>query len=258
MDGVDERVGLLEPTPVDERSSGAGRGPEAPLYATMSTTRAMRYLSPDPVPDELIRSIIQAALWAPSGHNAQGEAFVVVTDRAMMARLAVLWRQVVGDFRGSWEAARFTIDDRSSRLTSDGVEYEQEHFETIPALIVACYDGREDDRRLNDPGLLVRLPRALGIRGAIRVLRHARTFGGRSEAASIYPAVENLLLAARAHGLGACLTTWHLLAEEEFKAILGIPRDVQTFAVIPIGWPLRAFGPVRRGPVETVIHRERW
>ena len=83
-------------------------------------------------------------------------------------------------------------------------------------------------------------------------------FAARSEAASIYPAVENLLLAARAHGLGACLTTWHLLAEDEIKAIPGIPKGVHTFAVIPLGWPLRPFGPVNREPVERVLHRDRW
>ena len=80
----------------------------------------------------------------------------------------------------------------------------------------------------------------------------------RTEGASVYPAVENLLLAARAHGLAACLTTWHLLTEDEFKEVLGIPKNVKTWAVIPIGWPLRRFGPIRRRPVDEVIHHERW
>jgi nitroreductase len=81
---------------------------------------------------------------------------------------------------------------------------------------------------------------------------------GRAEAGFFYPAVENLLLAARAHGLAACLTSWHLFAEDEFKAVIGIPKEVQTWAIIPIGWPLRRFGPVNRRPVDEVIHRERW
>ena len=72
------------------------------------------------------------------------------------------------------------------------------------------------------------------------------------------PGVQNLLLAARALGLGASITTWHLFAEDELKEILGIPREIDTFAVIPIGWPLRSFGPVKRGPVEAAIHRDRW
>ena len=80
----------------------------------------------------------------------------------------------------------------------------------------------------------------------------------RSEAASIYPAVQNLLLAARSLGLAATLTTWHLMAEGEVKRVLGIPRGVHTYALIPVGWPVGRFGPVSRKPVEEMIHRDRW
>ncbi len=105
---------------------------------------------------------------------------------------------------------------------------------------------------------LIAAARKTGLRHTAALLRAWPTFAQRSTAASVYPAVQNLLLAARAHGLAACLTTWHLLAEAELKEILGIPKGVETFAVIPIGWPLRRFGPVKRGPVEEMIHRERW
>jgi nitroreductase len=74
----------------------------------------------------------------------------------------------------------------------------------------------------------------------------------------VYPGVQNLLLAARAHGLGATLTTWHLALESEFKAVLGIPRGVQTYALIPVGWPRGNLGPVKRRPASEVIHRDRW
>ena len=70
--------------------------------------------------------------------------------------------------------------------------------------------------------------------------------------------MQNLLLAARALGLAANLTTWHLMAEGEIKRVLGIPRSVHTYALIPIGWPLGKFGPVRRRPVDQMIHRDRW
>jgi nitroreductase len=70
--------------------------------------------------------------------------------------------------------------------------------------------------------------------------------------------VENLLLAARAHGLAACLTSWHLFAEDDTKDVLGIPKDVRTWAIIPIGYPLKAFGPVNRRPVDEAIRWERW
>ena len=79
-----------------------------------------------------------------------------------------------------------------------------------------------------------------------------------TEAASIYPAVQNLLLAARALGLGANITTWHMFLEHEWKRVLGIPRDVHTYAVIPIGWPKGRFGPVTRRPAAEAIHWNRW
>lgn len=79
-----------------------------------------------------------------------------------------------------------------------------------------------------------------------------------AEAASVYPAVQNILLTARALGLGATLTTLHLALESDFKRALGIPRRVRTFAILPVGYPLGRFGPVRRRPVEQVIHWERW
>jgi nitroreductase len=89
-------------------------------------------------------------------------------------------------------------------------------------------------------------------------MRSAQRTGAMAEAASVYPGVQNLLLAARALGLGAVITTWHLMLEPEFKGVLGIPRRVKTFAVIPIGWPLGNFGPVRRKSVDEAVHRDRW
>jgi nitroreductase len=235
-------------------------GPEAGVMAIMATTRAMRYLAPDPVPNELIRTIVEAATWAPSASNDQGAAFVVVTERETLARLAALWRRVVADFRTLGEAAlpERAADPARSRMRAS-VEYQRAHFADTPALIVVCYDQRPARQHARSPlRVVAALARRIGIRRTASALRAFPTLARRSEAASIYPAVENLLLAARAHGLGACLTTWHLLAEAEFKAVLGIPKDVETFAVIPVGWPLRKFGAVKRRAVDEVIHRERW
>jgi nitroreductase len=97
-----------------------------------------------------------------------------------------------------------------------------------------------------------------GPRRAATLLTGFKAFGDRSEAASVYPGVQNLLLAARAHGLGATLTTWHLALEPEFKAVLGIPHGVKTFALIPVGWPRGNLGPVKRRPASEAIHRDRW
>jgi len=80
----------------------------------------------------------------------------------------------------------------------------------------------------------------------------------RTAGASIYPAVQNLLLAARARGIGGCLTTIHLFREAQVKAALGIPDDVDTYALIPLGYPRDNFGPLRRRPAREVSYRDRW
>jgi nitroreductase len=79
-----------------------------------------------------------------------------------------------------------------------------------------------------------------------------------AEASSIYPAVQNLLLAARAEGLGATLTVWHLFRESAFRSVLGVPKDYGIYALVPMGYPLGKFGPVRRRPIGDVLHWDRW
>src|SRR5439155_22533793 len=97
-------------------------------------------------------------------------------------------------------------------------------------------------------------PRAQTASGAAQ----ANPMAVRTAGASIYPAVQNLLLAARAYGLGGCLTTIHLFREPQVKAVLGIPDDVDTYALVPIGYPAQPFGPLRRKPVEEVAFRDEW
>lgn len=185
---------------------------------------------------------------------------MVVTDRAQIARLADLWAVCV-DVYHAWMASAapgHRDRDRFERIRAAHL-YQRDHFAETPALIVACYDAGGWFRRiqLNWPGAL-RGFRRLGPRRTLQFLRGARAYMGRSEAASIYPGVENLLLTARALGLGATLTTWHLTIERDFKKVLGIPRRVRTFALIPVGMPMGNFGPVRRRPLAEIVHRDRW
>ena len=230
------------------------------LLEVMASMRAMRRLRPDPVPDELIRELVEAAQWAPNAGSQQGQVFVVVTDRAQIARLAEVWRKVV-DIYGGWIAKadpRFGRDPVTVR-TWEAVRYQRDHFGETPVVIVACYDQRAFNRRLRRRfGDTVSTLRRVGWRGATPLIRSLSAAEQRSEAASIYPAIQNLLLVARARGLGANLTTWHLLAERDVKAILGIPKGVRTYAIIPIGWPLGRFGPVSRRPVNSVLRRNHW
>ena len=235
---------------------GAALGPDAPLVEIMRTMRAMRRLRPDPVPRELLEKLVEAATWAPSGSNSQTYAYVVVTDREQIARLAPIWRTIV-EWYGATQESADTMDAAQYTRLIDAVRQQAEGFEQIPALIVAGYDMSPTVKaaRRNMPKLL-RETRKLGGGRAVALLRHSSRAVAMAEASSVYPGVQNLLLAARAYGLAANITTWHLLLESEFKQVLGIPKNVHTHAIVPIGWPKGHFGPVTRRPAQ--IHWDRW
>ena len=229
-------------------------GADAPILDVMSTMRAMRRLKPDPVPRELLERLVEAATWAPSGGNEQNYEFVVVDDREVMGRLAELWRRSATAYEAAMrdEAVERMGEEKALPLIR-ALEYQRDHFHETPAVIVPCYSRRTP--------VSAALQLARGIGGPLDAARFAAR-GSRiavlTEAASIYPAVQNLLLCARALGLGANITTWHMFLEHEWKRELGIPRDVHTYAVIPVGWPLGRFGPVTRRPAREAIHWDRW
>jgi nitroreductase len=233
-------------------------GPDAPLLDVMATMRAMRRLKPDPVPDELLVKIVEAATWAPSGSNAQGFQFVVVTDRGQMAKLAEVWHKCVDDYLATvgTTTPAATMGEEGAEKLKRSLLYQRDHFAETPAVVVACYGyGRGP---ASDPKAALNMFKALGARRALHMARLAPRYLALAEASSIYPSVQNLLLAARAHGLGANITIWHLPYEHEVKGILGIPKGVNTYAIVPLGYPRGRFGPVRRRPPEAVIHRDRW
>ena len=234
-------------------------GVDSPLLQVMGTMRAMRRLSTEQVPRDVVQRVVQAATWAPSGSDSQHYAFVAVTDRAVMAELAALWRDVVDTYLTlAGTLVPGMDDDRHARM-ADAVRYQAEHFHDTPVVIAACY-------RRSSPGvsslLDIRrgsaLAKQLGARRLARLAAGARAGGGLAEASSIYPAVQNLLLAARAEGLGATLTVWHLFHEAGFRKVLGVPKDYGIYALVPMGYPLGKFGPVRRRPVNDVLHWDRW
>jgi nitroreductase len=225
-------------------------GEDAPIFEVMATMRAMRRLKPDPVPDQLLEKLVQAATWGPSGSNLQSYEFVVVTDREVMGRLAKLWTRSVDAYLQSiGRVTPAAADERVRRA----LVYQRDHFHETPALIVACYR-----RGRVDAGTTRRLLGSFSPREAVRLAARASRLSALGDASSVYPGVQNILLAARALGLGAVITAWHLMLEHEWKRELGIPKDVNTYAVIPVGWPMGRFGPVRRRSVGEVIHRDRW
>jgi nitroreductase len=200
-----------------------------PLEEAMRTQRAIRRLKPDPVDDALVLRLIELAQKAPTGSNAQNWEFVIVRDRAVKERLGALnrraWRLYGGI--GRWMARN---DPRMLRII-DAVAWQAEHFADIPVLVVACLRGP----RLPFPPVI------------------ATSYYG-----SIYPSVQNLLLAARAAGLGAALITLPLWSTILARRALGLPWSVTPCAVVPLGWPRGRYGPTTRRPVGEVVHVDRY
>jgi len=198
------------------------------LFEIIRTTRSMRRLKPDPVPDDLIRQVLEAGVCAANGGNMQNWRFLVVRDagvkRAVGALYKRAWDEQVGPrYRAGGPAPGMT-QERFARML-DAAQYLADHFHEAPVWIVPC----------------------------ARSATHSRTAG-----ASVYPAVQNMLLAARALGLGATLTTLYLAFEQEAEAAFGLPEDVHSYAILPIGYPQGHFGPVRRAHLEDVIYQDRW
>jgi nitroreductase len=200
------------------------------LFEIIHTTRAMRRLKPDPVPDELIRKILQAGVCAASGGNSQRWRFLIIKDPVIKQAVQRYYKrafdEVVGPRYATSAPPPGVTKERYQRQHA-AVEYLTDHFHEAPVWIVAC-------------------------------IEEGTATPTRSSGASIYPAVQNMLLAARALGLGATLTTRHLLFEKETEAALGLPPGVRSYAILPIGYPMGHFGPVGRGPLSDVVYADRW
>jgi nitroreductase len=222
--------------------------PEIGLFEAIYSARSLRRLKPDLVPEELISKILDAAIRAPSGGNAQNWAFIVVRDPEQRRRLGMIYRKA-SDIAEAIYAARgrpaHLTEQQFARLMTAGTHLWQ-HMGEAPILLLPC--GRR-------PGLPPReaLPPDIAARWEDEI-----AYAERIRGASIYPAVQNIILACRALGLGTTITTNHIRCEEEVKAVLGIPEDVATFALMPIGWPLDRFGPLTRRPLAEIAHADRW
>ena len=200
----------------------------ADLFEIIKTTRSMRRLKPDPVPNELIRKILEAGVCAPSGGNMQRWRFLVIRDRKIKETVGALYKrawdeQVAPRYRAG-EPALGMSRERFLRLLA-AAEYLAAHIHEAALWIIPCLEGGTPTR---------------------------------TSGSSIYPAVQNMLLAARALGLGATLTTLYLQFEKEAEAALGLPPGVHSYALLPIGYPIGRFGPVRRVPLADVVYEDRW
>jgi len=212
---------------------------ELGLYDAMSSCRAVRRLRPDSVPDDVIERVLQAAAWAPTGGNQQPWRIVAVRDAGIKRALGDLYQPVWADYAAASRRGIAKLDE----ARRDGVErtlaagdYLADHFGETPVVAVFCFSPR--NMAITDAGL--DRPSVVG--------------GG-----SVYPAVQNLLLACRAEGLGCVLTTLLCIKEVEVKQLLEIPDDWFTCAAVPIGYPLlRGHGPLSRRPIEKLVYSDRW
>jgi nitroreductase/chorismate mutase len=256
--------GLADPAGAPDSSgclstNGTASVASGHLLSVMATMRAMRRLDARPVAPELLDKLVRAASWAPIGGNRQDYRFVIVTDRSRLRRLAPSWSKAMELYLATLRPTLSAEEAQRFERVRKAMTHQCEHFASIPALIVVCREPVSFWKRaVRRPRSMLRHLWTLPPADRLRVLRNLRVWAQRAGAASVYPAVQNLLLAARAYGLGATLTTWHSAFEQEFKAVLEIPRAVHIYAIVPVGYPLGRFGPVRRRPVEQLIGRERW
>ena len=200
------------------------------LWEAMSTQRAIRYFRPDPIPDDVLWKVLDHAIRAPSGQNRQGWAFVVVQEPALRKRIADHVARTIGQQPAFRERVERGIrsDDSSLRLMMTGGKHLADHLDDAPVFVLPCMIGPFP------PGAGVML------------------------GSSIYPATQNLMLAARGAGLGTVITGFHASMQTELREWLELPEDVVPVALVPMGFPAGNFGPVKRDPVESVTHWDRW
>ncbi len=206
--------------------------PTVSLLEGIATTRAIRRFTAEPIPEDDLATILWHATRAPSGSNRQPFRFVVLRDGpSAVAAKALLGRS----FREMWASKREAdgygrgtgVEDGSPKARmARTMQHFVDHFEETPVVVLPCSVGD----------------------GA----RHAY------EGASVYPACQNLLLAARALGYGGVMTVWHVVVEDDLRDVLGIPDEVTIAATIPLGRPAGSHGPVRRRPLGELVFEDGW
>ncbi len=218
---------------------------EIGLFEAIHTARALRRFIPDPVPDHLITRILDAAIRAPSASNQQNWAFVVVKDPAQRRRVAEIYRKAFAMmsvmYRDRGPAPHQTQAGYARMMCA--ADHLANHLHEVPVIIIA--------------GLIAPATRHQPpAEAAARVAAARPLISG----ASIYPAVQNMLLACRALGLGSVLTTIHAYYNDEVRAALELPAGFMTYAMLPIGFPQEGFGhgPVKRRALDEVACLDRW
>jgi nitroreductase len=203
----------------------AALGEDVPLFEAIRTARAIRRLRPDPVPLELIRKVCEAGTFAPSGGNRQPWSFVAVSEPERRAWIAERYREAFRRYAElAAEAAKAPDYSDAKRRNVRAATYLAEHLHEVPVLLFVAGWKRRGERQHQ----------------------------------ALFPCIQNVLLACRAVGLGASLTTLHMAFHAEIDAYLGLPPEQPSCAMLPIGWPLGKYGRPPRRPVDESLYWERF
>ena len=206
-----------------------------PFFDLVGQMRAMRRLKPDPVPLETVRKVLQAGVQAPSGQNTQPWAFLVISEPLERAWFAERYSEAIETRFGGFGQLK-DGDNSSWARQMRAVKYQCEHMHEYPLILLVA--GKRD--------------------WPFKVAEKDRVGLAPPNYGAVYPCVQNILLACRALGLGAALTTMHQVFEDELHAHFSIPDDYGVVVSIPIGWPMGKFGAVTRRPAETMTYFNRW
>ena len=205
-----------------------------PFFDLVTQVRAMRRLKPDPIPLGTVRKVLEAGVHAPSGMNTQPWAFVAVHAPAGRAWFAERYKAAIESRFGTLDVAE---DDRSSLARQvRALRYQADHMQEFPLILLVC--GKRD--------------------WPFKVAEQDRVGLAPPNYGAVYPCVQNILLACRALGLGAALTTMHQVFEDELHAHFSIPTEFGVVVSIPIGWPMGNFGGVTRRPASEVTYFDTW
>jgi nitroreductase len=217
--------------------------PDLTALEAIHSARSLRRFKPDPIPDNVLTQILDAAVRAPTGSSAQNWIFMVVKEQALKNRLGEIYRK----------ASQIMMAEHDERAIP--AHMEQKQFDLMRRSASHLFDHLADSPVLLIAGLRIQ---SVATKSSPLGPERDEVRGWRTSGANIYPAIHNILLDCRALGLGTVLTTIHTFFEDEVKELLGLPADVQTYALMPIGYPLDKFGPVRRRPLKEVAFLDRF
>jgi nitroreductase len=208
------------------------------FFDIVGTMRAMRRLKPDPVPLPLLRKVLETGVQAPSGQNTQPWSFVVIRKSEAKHWFATRYKHALETRFGDIDAGLNTNRSPTSSMARQmrALRFQMDNMQNFPVLLLVC--GKRD--------------------WPFKVAAEDRVGLAPPNYGAVYPCVQNILLACRALGLGAALTTMHQVFEDELHAHFEIPTDYGVVVTIPIGFPMGNFGPVRRKPASEVTYFDRW